>query len=178
MDYINELQQILQSLEAKKQRKVYSEVLSPRIVSSPRPSALSPRKPPISPRLNLPISPRTPQPSSPYKPRLQQGYLSPTMATSLEPSPSPSSTTSSINDNYVNELVANSKSPIADVEVKFSGPNLLLKTLSPRIPGQAFKIISALEDLSFEILNVNIKTVDETMLNSFTIKVKLYTLAS
>lgn len=178
MDYINELQQILQSLEAKKQRKVYSEVLSPRIVSSPRPSALSPRKPPISPRLNLPISPRTPQPSSPYKPRLQQGYLSPTMATSLEPSPSPSSTTSSINDNYVNELVANSKSPIADVEVKFSGPNLLLKTVSPRIPGQAFKIISTLEDLSFEILNVNIKTVDETMLNSFTIKVKLYTLAS
>lgn len=173
MDYINELQQILQSLEAKKQRKVYSEVLSPRIVSSPRPSALSPRKPPISPRLNLPISPRTPQPSSPYKPRLQQGYLSPTMATSLEPSPSPSSTTSSINDNYVNELVANSKSPIADVEVKFSGPNLLLKTVSPRIPGQAFKIISTLEDLSFEILNVNIKTVDETMLNSFTIKVKI-----
>lgn len=176
MDYINELQQVLHSLEAKKQRKVYSEVLSPRLnVSSPRPSPLSPRKPPLSPRLNLPISPRTPQPSSPYKPRLHQGYLSPTMATtSLEPSPS-SSSTSSINDN-VNELVANSKSPIADVEVKFSGPNLLLKTVSPRIPGQATKIISALEDLSFEILNVGIKAVDETMLSSFTIKVK--TLAS
>ena len=179
MDYINELQQVLQSLEAKKQRKVYSEVLSPRLnVSSPRPSPLSPRKPPLSPRLNLPISPRTPQPSSPYKPKLQQGYLSPTMAsTSLEPSPS-SSSTSSINDNVVvvNELVANSKSPIADVEVKFSGPNLLLKTVSPRIPGQATKIISALQHLSFEILNVSIKTVDETMLSSFTVKVK--TLAS
>ena len=168
MDYINELQQVLQSLEAKKQRKVYSEVLSPRIVSSPRPSPLSPRKPPISPRLNLPISPRTPQPSSPYKPRLQQGYLSPTMTSSLEPSPT--SSTSSVDN--VNELVANSKSPIADVEVKFSGPNLLLKTVSPRIPGQAVKIISALEDLSLEILNVNINTVDETMLTSFTIKVK------
>jgi hypothetical protein len=177
VDYINELQQVLHSLEAKKQRKVYSEVLSPRLnVSSPRPSpVLSPRKPPLSPRLNLPISPRTPQPSSPYKPRLQKGYLSPTMATtSLEPSPS-SSSTSSINDN-VNELVANSKSSIADVEVKFSGPNLLLKTVSPRIPGQATKIISTLEDLSFEILNVGIKAVDETMLSSFTIKVK--TLAS
>jgi hypothetical protein len=172
VDYINELQQVLQSLEAKKQRKVYSEVLSPRlnIVSSPRPSpVLSPRKPPLSPRLNLPISPRTPQPSSPYKPKLQQqGYLSPTMA-----SPS-SSSTSSINDNVflVNELVANSKSPIADVEVKFSGPNLLLKTVSPPIPGQATKIISALQLLSFEILNVSIKTVDETMLSSFTVKVK------
>ena len=168
MDYISELQQVLQSLEAKKQRKVYSEVLSPRIVLSPRPSPLSPRKPPLSPRLNLPISPRTPQPGSPYMPRLQQGYLSPTMISSLEPSPT--SSTSSLDN--VNELVANSKSPIADVEVKFSGPNLLLKTVSPRIPGQAVKIISALEDLSLEILHVNVKTVDETMLNSFTIKVK------
>ncbi|XP_041009969.1 transcription factor SPEECHLESS-like [Juglans microcarpa x Juglans regia] len=170
VDYIKELQQVLQSLEAKKQRKVYSEVLSPRLVSSPRPSPLSPRKPPLSPRLNLPISPRTPQPSSPYRSKLQQGYLSPTMASSIEPSPTSSSTTS-ITDNVINELVANVKSPIADVEVKFSGPNLLLKTVSPRIPGQAMKIISALEDLSLEILHVSISTVDETMRNSFTIKI-------
>ncbi|KAG8638354.1 hypothetical protein MANES_14G018700v8 [Manihot esculenta] len=170
VDYINELQQVLQSLEAKKQRKVYSEVLSPRVVSSPRPSPLSPRKPPLSPRLNLPISPRTPQPGSPYRPRLQQGYLSPTMASSLEPSPTSSS--SSINDN--NELVANSKSAIAVVEVKFSGPNVLLKTVSPMIPGQAVKIVSALEDLSLEILQVSMNTVDETMLNSFTIKYKFH----
>ncbi|KAJ0099135.1 hypothetical protein Patl1_20307 [Pistacia atlantica] len=168
VDYINELQQVLQSLEAKKQRKVYSEVLSPRIVSSPRPLPLSPRKPPLSPRLNLPISPRTPQPGSPYRPRLQQGYLSPTKPSSVEPSPC-SSSTSSIDS--INELVANSKSAIADVEVKFSGPNVLLKTVSPRIPGQAGKIIAALEDLSLEILNVNINTLDETMLNSFTIKI-------
>ncbi|XP_022734230.1 transcription factor SPEECHLESS-like [Durio zibethinus] len=168
VDYVNELQQVLQSLEAKKQRKVYSEVLSPRIVLSPRPTLLSPRKPPLSPRLNLPISPRTPQPGSPYKPRLQQGYLYPTMIiSSLEPSPT--SSTSSMDN--VNELVANSRSPIADVEVKFSGRNLLLKTVSPRIPGQAVKIISALEDLSLEILHVNVSTVDETMLNSFTIKI-------
>ncbi|KAG6670983.1 hypothetical protein I3843_Q023600 [Carya illinoinensis] len=170
VDYIKELQQVLQSLESKKQRKVYSEVLSPRLVSSPRPSALSPRKPRLSPRLNLPISPRTPQPSSPYRSKLQQGYLSPTMASSIEPSPTSSSTTS-ITDNVINELVANVKSPIADVEVKFSGPNLLLKTVSPRIPGQAMKIISALEDLSLEILHVSINTADETMRNSFTIKI-------
>ncbi|KAI9077546.1 hypothetical protein K1719_040478 [Acacia pycnantha] len=172
VDYINELQQVLQSLEAKKQRKVYSEVLSPRLVSSPRPLALSPRKPPVSPRLSLPISPRTPQPGSPYKPRLQQqGYLSPTISNSLEPSPTSSAASSSnINDN-INELVANSKSALAQVEVKFSGPHVLLKTVSPRIPGQALKIISALEDLALEILHVSISTVDETMLNSFTIKI-------
>ncbi|KAK7385031.1 hypothetical protein VNO78_30738 [Psophocarpus tetragonolobus] len=166
VDYINELQQLLQCLEAKKQRKVYNDVLSPRlVVSSPRPSPLSPRKPPLSPRINLPISPRTPQPGSPYKPRLQPGYLSPTIANSPT-----SSASSSINDN-INELVANSKSVIADVEVKFSGPHVLLKTVSPPIPGQALRIISALEDLSLEIVHVNINTADETMLNSFTIKI-------
>jgi hypothetical protein len=170
------LQQLLQALEAKKQRKVYSEVLSPRpsqlsprLISSPRPSPLSPRKPPLSPRLNLPISPRTPQPSSPYKPRLQQSYIA---LSPLDPSPTTSSG-SSVNDN-INELVANSKSPIADVEVKFSGPHVLLKTVSQRIPGQALKIISALEDLALEILHVNINsTSDDTMMNSFTIKVCL-----
>lgn len=154
VDYINELQQLLQCLEAKKQRKVYSDVLSPRLVSSTRPS-------PLSPRINLPISPRTPQPGSPYKP----SYLSPTI-----PNSPTSSASSSINDN-IKELVANSKSVIADVQVKFSGPHLLLKTVSPPIPGQALRIISALEDLALEILHVNINIADETMLNSFTIKV-------
>ncbi|KAL0340994.1 UNVERIFIED_CONTAM: Transcription factor SPEECHLESS [Sesamum calycinum] len=172
VDYIHELQQVLQSLEAKKQRKAYTEVLSPRPVSSPRPLPLSPRKPPLSPRLSQPISPSTPQPSSPYKPWMHQqpGYLnSPSLPSPVDPSPCNSST-SSIND-AVNELVANSKSAVAEVEVKFSGPNLLLKTVSHRIPGQAVKIISALEELALEILHVNISTVDETMLNSFTIKI-------
>ncbi|KAE8716223.1 putative WRKY transcription factor 53-like [Hibiscus syriacus] len=157
VDYISELQQVLHSLESKKQRKVYSEVLSP------RPSQLSPR-------LNLLISPRTPQPSSPYKLQKAAGYLSPTVAAAqatIPLEPSPTSSTSSVDNN---ELVANSKSPVADVEVKFSGPNLVLKTVSSRIPGQALKIISALEELSLEILKANINTVDETMLNSFTIK--------
>ncbi|XP_054796148.1 transcription factor SPEECHLESS-like [Prosopis cineraria] len=164
VEYINELQQLLQSLEAKKQRKAYNEVLSPRLVSSPR---LSPRViAPVSPRLNLPISPGTPQSGSPYKPQ-------PRLSNSLEPSPT-SSASSSFKDN-LNELVANSKlvanSPIADVEVKFSGPHVLLKTLSPPIPGQALKIISALEDLALEILQISITSADESVLNSFTIKI-------
>ncbi|URE28839.1 Helix-loop-helix DNA-binding domain [Musa troglodytarum] len=121
VDYIKELQQVLQSLEAKKQRKVYSEVLSPRPLSSPRPS---------------------PESSSPFL-------------------------------SSISELAANSKSPVADVEVKFSGPNVILKTASHRIPGQVLKIIAALEGLALEILHVSISTTDDTMLNSFTIKVML-----
>lgn len=171
VEYIKELQQVLQSLEAKKQRKVYSEVLSPRPVSSPRPSPLSPRPPPPSPRppppsprISLPISPRTPQPGSPYKPRVQQSYLSPSISPSLEPS--------AVLDGAT-DLSANSRSPVANVEVKFLGPNVLLKTVSPRISGQALKIVTVLERLALEILQVDINTVDDTMLNSFTIKVDL-----
>lgn len=152
IDYINELHQLLQCLESKKQRKVYNEVSSPRlIVSSPRPL-------PLSPRIILPISPRTP-----YQ-WLQQcgGYLS--------SEPSPTSSASSINDN-INELVANSTSSVADVEVKFCGSHVLLKTISSRIPGQALRIMSVLEDLNLEIVHVRVNTADETMLYLFTIKV-------
>ncbi|XP_059304668.1 transcription factor SPEECHLESS [Lycium ferocissimum] len=179
VDYINELQQVLQSLEAKKQRKVYSEVLSPRLVPSPRvvPSSLSPRKPPLSPRMNLPISPRTPQPTSPYKPNHNHNnnanrlHVPAISASPLEPSPPSTSSNSSIDSHVNNELAANSKSAIADVEVKFSGANVILKTVSPRIPGQAVKIVAALEELALEILHVSISTIDGTMLNSFTIKI-------
>ncbi|KAI3712529.1 hypothetical protein L1987_71087 [Smallanthus sonchifolius] len=168
IDFISELQQVLQSLEAKKQRKVYSEVLSPRFVSSPRTIPLSPRKPPLSPWPSLPVSPRTPQSASPYRHRLPSYLLSPSSMTNTTPA---SPCNSSSNSDTINELVANSRSSVADVEVKFSGANLLLKTISPRLPGQATKIISALEDLSLEILQATINTVDERMVNSFTIKI-------
>ncbi|GER49806.1 basic helix-loop-helix (bHLH) DNA-bindingsuperfamily protein [Striga asiatica] len=158
VDYINELQQLIQSLEAKRQRKSYSDILSPRPISSPR-------KPPLSPR--------TPQPGSPYKAYKPQptGFLnSPSSLPSpVDPSPCNSST-SSIND-AVNELVANSKSATAEVEVKFSGPNLMLKTVSPRVPNQTVRIVEVLEELDLQILHVKIATVDDRLLNTFTIKV-------
>ncbi|KAL0734564.1 hypothetical protein Bca4012_010774 [Brassica carinata] len=197
VEYISELQQVLQSLEAKKQRKTYAEVLSPRLVPSPRPSppVLSPRKPPLSPRISHhhlllpPISPRTPLPTSPYGahppqlpliPQLPRSYSSLVSCSSLvDPppySPASSSSSPSVSSNYslINELVANSKSALADVEVKFSGANVLLKTVSHKIPGQVMKILAALEDLALEILQVNINTIEETMLNSFTIKSNIW----
>ena len=190
VEYISELQQVLQSLEAKKERKTYAEVLSPRLVPSPRPSppVLSPRKPPISPRISHqhlllhPISPRTPLPTSPYGghppqlPLIPQPPRSYSLGDPPPYSPASSSSSPSVSSNHesslINELVANSKSALADVEVKFSGANVLLKTVSHKIPGQVLKIIAALEDLALEILQVNINTVNETMLNSFTIKVR------
>ncbi|KAH0859319.1 hypothetical protein HID58_087580 [Brassica napus] len=192
VEYISELQQVLQSLEAKKERKTYAEVLSPRLVPSPRPSppVLSPRKPPISPRISHqhlllhPISPRTPLPTSPYGghppqlPLIPQPPRSYSLGDPPPYSPASSSSSPSVSSNHesslINELVANSKSALADVEVKFSGANVLLKTVSHKIPGQVMKIIAALEDLSLEILQVNINTVEETMLYSFTIKARTF----
>ncbi|KAI4384803.1 hypothetical protein MLD38_002906 [Melastoma candidum] len=177
VEYIGELQQVLKSLQAKKQRKTYSEVLSPRPIQAVAP-LLSPRKPPSSPRmsLSLPISPKTPQPqSSPYKPpHLLQPQLlpispSPTSSYSSTSAPTPSSLD---NHNNLQPLAAKSKSGVADVEVRFSGANLVLRTVSPRIPGQALKIITALEDLPLEILQARIFPGDEsTIVNSFTIKI-------
>ncbi|RLM79629.1 transcription factor SPEECHLESS-like [Panicum miliaceum] len=60
---------------------------------------------------------------------------------------------------------------LPDVRVEFAGPNLVLKTVSHRAPGQALKIIAALESLSLEILHVSVSTLDDTMVHSFTIKI-------
>nr|CAB3449520.1 unnamed protein product [Digitaria exilis] len=60
---------------------------------------------------------------------------------------------------------------LPDVKVEFVGANLVLKTVSHRAPGQALKIIAALESLSLEILHVSVSTVEDTMVHSFTIKV-------
>ncbi|KAH9308918.1 hypothetical protein KI387_036829, partial [Taxus chinensis] len=151
IEFIKELQQLLQSLESKKQRKAYAEVLSPRPCSSPRPAAaaaLSPR-----PAMPLPISPRTPQPCNSYnRPKIQPPFMDPNFDTAKE-------------------LVANSKSSVADVEVKIVGSNALLKTLSPKMPGHIFKLVQTLENLSLEILHLNISTIDDTVLNSFTLKI-------
>ncbi|CAH9069935.1 unnamed protein product [Cuscuta europaea] len=190
VDYITELQQIVESLESKKQRRAFSDNLlpSPRTLK-PATSILSPRgmgypiSPrgmgyPISPRgMGYPVSPTTPQ--RPQRPGLSTPnrnspgayYLptsSPSSATLVSPQLQPATATAPPPSN---ELAVNSGSERAQVEVKFSGANVVLKTVSSHIRGQALKIISLLENLSLEILHVSITAInDHTMLNSFTIK--------
>ncbi|KAK8914442.1 Transcription factor SPEECHLESS [Platanthera zijinensis] len=179
VDYIKELQQLLKSLEAKKQRKAYSEVLSsPRPpLSSPRPLAV-PRMPP-----SLPPSPRRPSPlcsprvcpSTPQPALMSPNYMpkSAQPCTVLSPSKAASSHESSASLDADHQLAAGnyrSSKVAAAVEVKLSGPNVVLKTASHRIPGHALKIITVLEGLALEILHVSISTMEDTMLFSFTIK--------
>jgi transcription factor SPEECHLESS len=189
--YIKELQQVMRSLEAKKHRKAYADqVLSPMtgvVAASPRPPLVK-STPPISPRVAVPISPRTPtRPGSPYilpggggrPPHLAAAYMM--MASpAVTPTASSSSTSSHDHqhlptlDSIVTELAAHAsarQAALPDVKVEFAGPNLVLKTVSRRAPGQTLNIIAALGSLSLEILHVSVSTVDDTMVHSFTIKV-------
>ncbi|KAJ0674304.1 putative transcription factor bHLH family [Helianthus annuus] len=101
---------------------------------------------------------------------------------SISPSPGPSpkpvlgpstpqSEHSIILHESIKELGASCNSPVADVEAKISGSNVVLRTVSRRIPGQVVKIISLLENLSLEILHLNISSMEDTVLYSFVIKV-------
>ncbi|KAJ0724940.1 putative transcription factor bHLH family [Helianthus annuus] len=102
---------------------------------------------------------------------------------SISPSPGPSpkpvlgpstpqSEHSIILHESIKELGASCNSPVADVEAKISGSNVVLRTVSRRIPGQVVKIISLLENLSLEILHLNISSMEDTVLYSFVIKGK------
>ncbi|AQK70052.1 Transcription factor SPEECHLESS [Zea mays] len=156
---------------------------------------------PLSPRMAVPISPRTPTPGSPYKaaasgvagccrlPLLPPYMLSSSAAAAAasyshdQQQHYSTQTTTYLPtlDSLVTELATQQAAcrpaaaaaglALPDVKVEFAGPNLVLKTVSHRAPGQALKIIAALESLSLQILHVSVSAVDDTMLHSFTIKI-------
>lgn len=96
--------------------------------------------------------------------------------TTLSPSPSPRPQVQAqveLGFDGFKELGASCNSSVADVEAKISGSNVLLKVICGRIPGQVVKIVSVLEKLSFEVLHINISSMDDTVLYSFLIKVSI-----
>lgn len=74
-------------------------------------------------------------------------------------------------ENGVDVVGACCNSSVADVEAKISGSNVVLKIISRRIPGQLSKMIGVFERLSFEVLHLNISSMDDTVLYSFVVKV-------
>ncbi|KAJ3669257.1 hypothetical protein LUZ60_011207 [Juncus effusus] len=92
--------------------------------------------------------------------------------------PSPPNSNSPFDNNsdplrMVKQLGACCNSPVADVEAKISGSNVVVRTLSKRVAGQVVRIASVLEKLDFEILHLNISSMDDTVLYSFVVKIGL-----
>ncbi|CAL4958991.1 unnamed protein product [Urochloa decumbens] len=145
IDFIRELQQVLDSLEARKKRR-----------SSSGCHSFSSSSPTPSPRSIIPLSSGASGGGS-----------------SSAGSSTPSPPVAGNNKLAVKELAACCNSPVADVEARISGANVLLRTLSRRAPGQASRMVALLEALHLEVLHLNISTMEDTVLHSFVLKIGL-----
>lgn len=154
IDFIKELQTLLQSLEAQKKRRQQPQahLISPASISASGGGSPSP----------------TPSPRSLIT------SCSPTAAAGSSAGSSSSISPKDENKQQlqlVAELAACCNSPMADVEARISGANVLLRTLSRRAP--PVRIIALLESLHLEVLHLNITTMDDTVLYSFVLKIGL-----
>ena len=141
IEFVRELEQLLQCLESQKRRRLYGDPPPP-----PRPVVAGDSS-------SLAI---------------QQPQLPPFFS----PVPIPNDQLRVLDfETGLREEMAESKSCLADVEVKMLGFDAMIKILSRRRPGQLIKAIAALEDLQLNILHTNITTIEQTVLYSFNVKV-------
>ncbi|KEH16413.1 transcription factor [Medicago truncatula] len=134
IEFVRELEQLLQCLESQKRRRLLGEAQSKQVGDSSL--ASTQQQPPFFPAT---------------LPNDQMKLVE--METGLQ------------------EETAESKSCLADVEVKLLGFDAMIKILSRRRPGQLIKTIAALEDMQLIILHTNITTIEQTVLYSFNVKV-------
>ncbi|CAH8356639.1 unnamed protein product [Eruca vesicaria subsp. sativa] len=137
IDFIKEMQQLVQVLESKKRRKTQN------------------------------------RPSSPYD---HHQTLEPSILAAA-----PNATTrmpfsqieNVITTSTFKEVGACCNTSNANVEAKISGSNVVLRVVSRRIEGQLVRIISVLEKLSFQVLHLNISSMEESVLYFFVVKIGL-----
>ncbi|XP_020112021.1 transcription factor FAMA [Ananas comosus] len=147
IEFVRELEQLLQCLESQKRRRLYGSAEAPRTVMDA--AALVPVQ-------HQPLQQQQQQQQQqPFYPFPDDNVkildLDPTGA--------------------LREEMAENKSCLADIEVRLLGFDAMIKILSRRRPGQLLKIIAALEDLQFSILHTNITTIEQTVLYSFNVKI-------
>ncbi|KAL5727404.1 hypothetical protein ACHQM5_000607 [Ranunculus cassubicifolius] len=88
------------------------------------------------------------------------------------PQYSSSSTQSNNSSNVTKESMAESRSSIADIEVTMVESHANLKVLSKKRPKQILKMVVGFQTLRLPILHLNVTTVDEVVLYSFSVKVE------
>ncbi|XP_068637455.1 transcription factor bHLH96-like [Aristolochia californica] len=84
----------------------------------------------------------------------------------------PQYTSSSTNSNSANETLAENRSAIADIEVTMVESHANLKIFSKKRPKQLLKMVTGFQNLHLTILHLNVTTIDQMVLYSFSLKVE------
>ncbi|KAG1330739.1 transcription factor bHLH94 [Cocos nucifera] len=83
-----------------------------------------------------------------------------------------SSSSSSSSNNIANEAAAKKRSAMADIEVTMVESHANLKVLSRRRPNQLLEMVVGLQNTGLTTLHLNVTTVDQLVLYSFSLKVE------
>ncbi|KAJ0244417.1 Transcription factor MUTE [Hirschfeldia incana] len=138
IEFIKEMQQLVQVLESKKRRKTLN------------------------------------RPSFPYDHQTIEPFILAAATTTNATTRVPFSRIENVmTTSTFKEVGSCCNSPHANVEAKISGSNVVLRVVSRRIEGQLVRIISVLEKLSFQVLHLNISSMEETILYFFVVKIGL-----
>uniref|UniRef100_A0A0D9WKD1 BHLH domain-containing protein n=1 Tax=Leersia perrieri TaxID=77586 RepID=A0A0D9WKD1_9ORYZ len=156
IEFIRELEQLIQCLESQKRRRLYGgDAPPPPPPPPPRPVAADGSAPvlPMTPAMSFVFPPSIPFPAS------SGDAAADKIALDLD------------GGGEVREEMAENKSCLGDIEVRLLGVDAMIKILSRRRPGQLIKTVAALEDMQMSILHTNITTIDQTVLYSFNVKI-------
>ncbi|CAN6345693.1 unnamed protein product [Urochloa humidicola] len=163
IEFIRELEQLIQCLESQKRRRLYGGSGEPPrpVVDAPGAGApTSTHQQHHQPQVPPPFFP----PSLPFPVAPGGGDGGAAKILDLEAGGADAAA-------GLREEVAENKSCLADIEVRALGADAMIKILSRRRPGQLIKTIAALEDMQMSILHTNITTIEQTVLYSFNVKI-------
>ncbi|CAL5096489.1 unnamed protein product [Urochloa decumbens] len=162
IEFIRELEQLIQCLESQKRRRLYGGSGDP-----PRPVVdAAGAGAPVSTQQHH--QPQVPSPAAFFPPSIPFPVASgggDGKILDLEAGGGDAAA------GGLREEVAENKSCLADIEVRALGADAMIKILSRRRPGQLIKTIAALEDMQMSILHTNITTIEQTVLYSFNVKI-------
>uniref|UniRef100_A0A452ZB91 BHLH domain-containing protein n=1 Tax=Aegilops tauschii subsp. strangulata TaxID=200361 RepID=A0A452ZB91_AEGTS len=151
IEFIRELEQLIQCLESQKRRRLYGD--------TPRPVADA--SAPVVPAASVHEPPPPPQghEAPPF-------YVSPSLSFPGAGNGDGAAGAKVMIDldacgGGLREEVAENKSSLADIEVRVLGEDAVIKVLSRRRPEQLIKTIAVLEEMHMSILHTNITTIEQ-----------------
>ncbi|KAI5019085.1 hypothetical protein ZWY2020_043973 [Hordeum vulgare] len=160
IEFIRELEQLIQCLESQKRRRLYGD--------TPRPVADA--SAPVVPATSIHEPPPQGHEAPPF-------YVSPSLSFPGAANGDGAAAAKVMIDldtctgGGLREEVAENKSSLADIEVRVLGEDAVIKVLSRRRPEQLIKTIAVLEEMHMSILHTNITTIEQTVLYSFNVKI-------